>query len=144
MRKLIVTLVLAGFIALALTTPIYAQEDPIAVLKDKNSSYLQRSEACRALALTGTAEAVPALEAQLTDPRFSHIARMALEAMPEPEARWRVASTGRNRSRRGGTLRLAAGFDVDSLGAPSRPKSSNALRDRLGYDANDPASDLDC
>lgn len=41
---------------------------------------------CRALRVIGTAAAVPALAALLTDEKLSHMARYALERIPGPEA----------------------------------------------------------
>jgi HEAT repeat protein len=46
----------------------------------------QKSEACIALSVHGTVEAVPVLAAMLTDEKMSHMARYALEPMPFPEA----------------------------------------------------------
>lgn len=46
----------------------------------------EKGIACRRLAVVGAAEAVPALAALLSDAKLAHMARFALEAMPQPEA----------------------------------------------------------
>ena len=45
----------------------------------------QREEACRQLAMYATAASVPALAGLLDDPRWSHMARYAMESMPGRE-----------------------------------------------------------
>jgi HEAT repeat protein len=84
MRNSITALILSSVLvvcAAALAQP----NDPIAVLKSE-ATFLEKEEACRVLALKGGPEAVPALEALLTDEKLSHPARLALEPMPFPEA----------------------------------------------------------
>lgn len=86
MRNVVTPLLLAGALALACISPALAQTtDPIAVLQS-NASLREKSEACRALSLTGGPEAVPVLAGLLTDDKLSHFARMALEPMPCDEA----------------------------------------------------------
>ncbi|MBN2310690.1 MAG: DUF1080 domain-containing protein [Candidatus Hydrogenedentes bacterium] len=85
MRNVCVPLLMAGFIILAAAPGWAQQADPVAVLKSE-APYLEKSEACRVLALQGGPEAVPALAALLPDEKLSHMARLALEAMPCPEA----------------------------------------------------------
>ena len=46
---------------------------------------------CRKLAIVGSADAVPTLESLLGEKEYSHMARMALERMPAPEAARRCA-----------------------------------------------------
>jgi len=58
----------------------------IATLQSPDASPYDKSVACRRLAVVGTREAVPALAALLADERLSHMARFALEPMPEPAA----------------------------------------------------------
>src|SRR5262249_16026756 len=50
-----------------------------------NSSPGEKDAACARLKLIGTARAVPALGALLTDDQLSHSARYALESMPVAE-----------------------------------------------------------
>lgn len=82
MRKTVLFIFLAG--VLALSAP--AQEaNPLAVLQS-DASLEEKMNACRALALSGDAAAVPALAALLDNPELAHMARYALEPMPHPEA----------------------------------------------------------
>ncbi len=86
MRNILMPLILAGVLTLACISPAMAQTtDPVAVL-NSDAAIWEKSEACRALALKGGPESVPALAALLIDEKMSHMARMALEAMPCPEA----------------------------------------------------------
>jgi len=57
----------------------------IAVLKTE-APQAAKDAVCRALKTIGTAAAVPALAALLTDEKLSHMARYALERIPAPEA----------------------------------------------------------
>jgi len=57
----------------------------IAVLK-ADVSRAAKDAVCRALKTVGTAASVPALAALLPDEKLSHMARYALERIPEPEA----------------------------------------------------------
>jgi HEAT repeat protein len=75
------------------TAPLFAQTVPpatpeqvdklIAVL-DSNAGHKEKVDACRQLAVVGTKDAVPALAALLSDPKLSHMARYALEPIPDP------------------------------------------------------------
>ena len=56
----------------------------LALLKKQDATLAQRQDACRKLALVGTAEAVPVLAALLGDAELSHMARHALEPIPGP------------------------------------------------------------
>lgn len=85
MRKSISVLALASVLIVA-ASPIQAQEsDPIAALKS-NAPFEVKAEACRVLATKGGVDAVPALTPLLLDEKLSHMARLALEPMPFPEA----------------------------------------------------------
>ena len=46
----------------------------------------EKANACRRLAIIGTKDAVPALAAMLSDEKLAHLARAALEPMPDPAA----------------------------------------------------------
>jgi HEAT repeat protein len=79
-------LALTGILALAAVTPVLAQDaDPVAVLKS-DAGYAEKLEACRVLQLKGGPDAVAALAPLLADEKLTHIARLALEPMPGPEA----------------------------------------------------------
>ncbi|MBP8127952.1 MAG: DUF1080 domain-containing protein [Candidatus Hydrogenedentes bacterium] len=85
MRNTIILLALAGILLYA-AAPVPAQESgPIAVLKS-DAPFEEKAEACRALVIKGGADAIPALAPLLRDERLSHMARLALETMPYPEA----------------------------------------------------------
>ncbi|MBM3880464.1 MAG: hypothetical protein FJ387_12240 [Verrucomicrobia bacterium] len=62
-----------------------SQDQLIAVLKS-DASQKDKSDACRELAVIGTQAAVPALAALLPDPQYHHMARYALETMPDAAA----------------------------------------------------------
>ena len=85
MRNSIITLALAS-VLLAGMAPLYALEsNPIDVLKS-GAPFEEKVEACRMLVRTGGVDAVAALEPLLLDTQLSHMARLALEPMPFPEA----------------------------------------------------------
>ncbi|UCD52211.1 MAG: HEAT repeat domain-containing protein [Phycisphaerales bacterium] len=56
----------------------------IAVLKSNDASRKDKVDACRQLAVVGTAKAIPTLAALLGDEQLSHNARYALEPIPDP------------------------------------------------------------
>ena len=86
MRNSIITLTLTCAFALALALPIWAQNnDPVTVLKS-DAPFAEKAEACRSLVLQGGPKAVDALQDLLADKELSHMARLALEPMPCPEA----------------------------------------------------------
>ena len=59
-------------------------EQLIAVLQSTEASQADKVAACRQLATVGTKDAVPALAALLPDEKLSHMARYALEPIPDP------------------------------------------------------------
>lgn len=69
----------------ALAAPGADEAALIAALKSGQPAQVQ-AEACRRLARVGTREAVPALARLLADEKLSHMARLALERIPGPEA----------------------------------------------------------
>lgn len=83
-RKSILLIAVAGLLAFAVTTPASAQ-DPVAVLKS-DAPLIEKAAAFRALARVGGIEAIPTLESYLLDEKVSHMARLALQPMPYPEA----------------------------------------------------------
>lgn len=60
-----------------------AEAKLIAVLKS-DASHKEKVDACRQLAVIGTKDAVPALAGLLGDEKLSHMARYALEPIPDP------------------------------------------------------------
>jgi HEAT repeat protein len=63
-----------------------ADEPTLIAIVQGDAPYVDKLKACRGLRIRGTAAAVPALAAMLSDPELSHVARYALEPMPFPEA----------------------------------------------------------
>jgi HEAT repeat protein len=59
-------------------------DELVMILNDPEGSLYAKAKACQKLAVVGDADSVPALEALLTDPKLSHYARFALEAIPDP------------------------------------------------------------
>jgi len=55
----------------------------LAVLKSSGASHKEKVDACRGLAVIGTKEAVPVLAPLLADEQLSHMARYALEPIPD-------------------------------------------------------------
>ncbi len=66
-------------------TPLLTKnvDELIAVIKS-DAQQKEKADACRQLAVIGTKAAVPALAALLPDERLSHMARFALEPIPDP------------------------------------------------------------
>ncbi len=56
----------------------------IATLQSAQASQYDKVQACHRLAVVGTTDAVPALAALLSDEKLAHMARYALEPMPDP------------------------------------------------------------
>jgi HEAT repeat protein len=63
--------------------PTEAETQQIAVLEG-NAPFAEKAAACRALVQSGTAAAVPALARLLDDEKLAHMARYALEPIPDP------------------------------------------------------------
>ena len=59
------------------------EADLIAVIKS-DASHKEKADACRRLSVVGTKEAVEPLAALLADEKLSHMARYALEPIPDP------------------------------------------------------------
>ena len=62
-----------------------SEQSLIETLKDDDASWQDIDQACRDLRRIGTRECIPALAELLTNERFSHMARYALEPMPYTE-----------------------------------------------------------
>lgn len=87
------SIVLAVALLLAGGVPLLGQTIPppgaesvsklIAVLKSDASQH-EKAEACRQLGVVGTKEAVPVLAGLLGDEKLAHMARYALEPIPDP------------------------------------------------------------
>jgi HEAT repeat protein len=67
-------------------TPLltHSPDELVAVLKSSDSSQKDKVDACRQLSVIGTPQAVQALAALLPDEQLNHMARFALEPLPDP------------------------------------------------------------
>jgi HEAT repeat protein len=83
--------VVVAAMAMAIAGPSRGQDVPskattaqlIATLQS-DASQKEKADACRQLALAGTKDAVPALASLLSDEKLAHMARYALEPIPDP------------------------------------------------------------
>ncbi|HEV2395097.1 MAG TPA: FG-GAP-like repeat-containing protein [Verrucomicrobiae bacterium] len=83
---LIVRILLACLLAGAATNLRAAEEQDLIATLQSAAAPSQKWQACQQLRVMGTAKAVPALSALLTDEKLSQAARFVLEALPSPEA----------------------------------------------------------
>jgi HEAT repeat protein len=68
-------------------TPLLTQPaDKLVAVLQSQAGLKEKADACRELAVIGTKDAVPALAALLPDEKLSHMARYALETIPDPSA----------------------------------------------------------
>jgi len=118
-------LLLAALVALNVSA-VRAQTEPelIAILQS-NAGAVEKCAACQKLRLVGTAEAVPAVAALLTDERISQAARFALEGLSAPEASVAL------RDALGRTSGLLQAGVVDSLGWKRDPIAVSLLKPLL-------------
>jgi HEAT repeat protein len=97
--------------------PPKTEADLISTLKS-DASWEEKHIACRALRQVGTSQAVTALAALLPDPKTSHMARYALEAIPGPEAGQALRdalATTEGLPRMGVVISLGARKDADAV-----------------------------
>jgi len=83
----VLTPLLAGAVELpGQTVPANTKEeaDKLAAVLTSGAGQKEKADACRGLALIGSKDAVPALSALLADEKLSHMARYALEPIPDP------------------------------------------------------------
>lgn len=113
----------------------------VATLQSPGSSDHDKVVACHRLAVVGTKEAVPVLASLLSDPKFAHYARHALEPMTEPAAAAALREAlGRLQGRLLVGVINSVGFrrDVEATGALARllgnsdPEVSTAAAAALG------------
>lgn len=142
MRTLTLSLALISAAAVALAAPVKAppladranrlpapptapmaattEADLVAVLKS-DAQLKEKIDACREIGRIGTAAAVPALAALLPNPELSHMARVALEMIPDEAAAAALRSALGTTT---GALRVGV---AGSLGARRDAKSVAAL-----------------
>jgi HEAT repeat protein len=70
--------------ALLLGSTAFAQEAKLLDVLKSDAPYKEKSDACRELQHLATKAAVPTLAGLLTDEKLSHMARYALEPLPDP------------------------------------------------------------
>jgi len=77
----------ALLLAILLAVPrAFASETELIALLKSDAKLEEKAAACRQLATIGTKQAVPALAPLLADEKLSHMARFALEPIPDPSA----------------------------------------------------------
>lgn len=76
----------AGMLLISVGAADAEEAELISVITDSDATLKEKSDACRELAQVGTEEAVPALADLLEHDKLSHMARYALEAIPDPAA----------------------------------------------------------
>jgi len=88
-QRLLLMLVVAMLLSSAVCSyaqtvaPASQQDEFIATLKSSEASRKQKNDACRHLSLIATKKAIPALAALLADAELNHMARYALETIPD-------------------------------------------------------------
>ena len=97
-----------------------------ATLQSPTASQFDKVQACHRLAIIGTKEAVPALAALLSDEKLAHMARYALEPLPDPAA---DAALRDALGKLTGKLQVGV---IDSLGVRRDEKAVDALVKLLG------------
>jgi HEAT repeats len=117
----------AGFLSVGLTATASSQDGVhpaedreaklLAVLKS-NAGEKEKADACRELARVGTKEAVAPLAALLGDEKLSHMARYALEPIPDPAV---------DDALRDATTRLKGRLLVGVIGSIGVRRDANAL-----------------
>ncbi len=85
MKKSMFYLLVTSVLAMSLVSPAEARSENelLAVLKNPDASRKQKQDACRELSRVATARSVPVLAELLADPKLSHMARYALEPIPD-------------------------------------------------------------
>ncbi|MHC4171920.1 MAG: HEAT repeat domain-containing protein, partial [Planctomycetota bacterium] len=82
---LLVALVFASFVQLfGQTIPPAGSEDKLIAVLKSDAPHKEKADACRQLAIIGTKDAVAPLTALLGNEKLSHMARYALEPIPDP------------------------------------------------------------
>ena len=82
---LLIGLLFAGAVQLfGQTIPPAGSEDRLIAVLKSDAAHKEKADACRQLAIIGTKDAVAPLAALLGDEKLSHMARYALEPIPDP------------------------------------------------------------
>ena len=83
MLKRRLNLALVAALLLAVAAPSPAQEAKLIAVLKSDASHKDKADACRMLSRVGTKQAVPTLAALLGDEKLAHMARYALEPIPD-------------------------------------------------------------
>lgn len=87
----LVVLLLAGAVQLlGQTIPPAGSEGKLIAILKSDASHKEKADACRQLSIIGTKDAVAPLAALLGDEKLSHMARYALEPIPDLQERGRI------------------------------------------------------
>lgn len=86
MRTNSIRLALAGFVLAITAAAALADEAQLIGVLKSGATQEEKAAACRQLARVGTKAAVPALAELLSDEKLAHMARNALETIPDPSA----------------------------------------------------------
>ena len=86
MRNSTLNFTLAAALLAATAAASVAEEAQLIAVLKSDATQKEKADACRALARVATKEAVPALAALLGDEKLAHMARGALETIPDPSA----------------------------------------------------------
>ncbi len=86
MRKSTLNITLAAALLAAIAATSVAQEAQLIDVLRSGATQKEKADACRGLARVATKAAVPALAALLGDEKLAHMARGALETIPDPSA----------------------------------------------------------
>ena len=82
---LLIGLLFAGAVqSFGQTIPPAGSEDRLIAVLKSDAAHKEKADACRQLAIIGTKDAVAPLAALLGDEKLSHMARYALEPIPDP------------------------------------------------------------
>ena len=131
MSQSVIAFALAGMTLLADAAPQAAgkrQAELLAVLTSNTASREAKAHACRDLAAVATKQAVPALAALLASEELAHMARYAMESIPDPSV---DAALRQALSKVTGRCRVGV---ITSLGVRRDPQAVDALAELLAAD----------
>jgi len=156
MLKYRLNLAVVGALVLAAAAPCLGQEDKLLAVLKSNAGHKEKADACRLLSRIATKKAVPVLATMLGDEKLAHMARYALEPIPDPSVDVALrAAMGKLKGRRlvgvigslgvrrdakavGAMAKLLAASDAEvasaaarALGKIATPESAKALKGAL-------------
>ncbi|MEM9658888.1 MAG: HEAT repeat domain-containing protein, partial [Planctomycetota bacterium] len=129
MWKLNRLLVLIASLTTATTVHASSQEAQLLEVLNSDATLREKSDACRQLARIATKESVPTLSALLKDDKLAHMARYALEPIPDPSVDQALRDALGQVS---GRVKLGV---IGSLGARRDAQAVDALAELLRQEA---------